>query len=91
MGKCQTNSRIPYHLPWTGEKAVESVMHKTGTLRDVACDSGIVDTGEGAYVLSMFYNGHAATQAEKDAMHHHDALLAGISRDVYHAYANEDT
>ncbi len=84
MKRCQTNARIPYWLP---EDA--TVAHKTGTLNAVACDSGIVYHGAGAYVVSFFVNGHNASQEERrrnKEEHLYDRLLADLSRDILNAF-----
>lgn len=84
MKACQTNSRIPFHLP-NGTP----VAHKTGTLDRVCNDAGIVFTPKGDYILSLFYNGNTASKEEYEGNfknHFSDALLAQISLDVYNAY-----
>ena len=82
MATCQTNSRIPYHLPKSEDSKVV-VMHKTGTLEDVCNDCGIVKTATQEYALCMFYDGYKASEAEKNEMHHHDYLLATVSKEIY--------
>ena len=81
---CQTNSRIPKHLPPSVE-----VAHKTGTLDCLCNDVGIVYTKKGNYLLAMFYNGNVATMeeyAKNDRGRNSDALLADISREIYQEY-----
>ncbi len=85
MGNCQTNSRIPYYLPQAGKYAA-GVMHKTGTLRHVANDCGIVTANGKAYALALFYNGFDAGEAERADSHFGDRLLAELSRDVFNAF-----
>jgi beta-lactamase class A len=46
LGRCSSNTRIPLLLP---EQA--HVYHKTGTLTGIVHDAGIVNSGQGAYVL----------------------------------------
>ncbi len=84
MTACQTNSRIPYHLPHKGPNEA-TVYHKTGTLSNVANDSGVVITSTNTYALSLFYNGHRATDEEKNTPHHNDFLLAQISKEIFDA------
>ncbi|ODU56284.1 MAG: hypothetical protein ABT01_04220 [Clostridium sp. SCN 57-10] len=84
MKLCQTNSRIPKHLPRGTE-----VAHKTGTIDRVANDMGIVYTPKGDYVLTLFYNGNLANEEDYAANLGGgigDTLLAELSRDVYAAY-----
>lgn len=84
MLQCQTNSRIPKFLPPQTE-----VAHKTGTIDRVANDAGIVYTPKGDYILTLFYNGNAASQEEYDRNvggYFSDSLLAEISRDIYAEY-----
>ena len=81
---CQTNGRIPKYLP-----KGTAVAHKTGTMDRVVNDVGIVYTPKGDYILTMFYNGNTADEAEYAANphgHFGEELLAGISRDIYDAY-----
>lgn len=81
MSRCQTNSRIPRHLP-RGLR----IAHKTGTLDRVANDVGIVYTERGSYVLALFYNGNAADEEEyarNEKGRIGDDLLAELSRDIY--------
>jgi hypothetical protein len=82
MEKCNTNNRIPFHLPRRGPREVK-VMHKTGTLEYVACDCGIVVTPEQTYGLTMLFNGFSGDPLDKRAAYDNDALLANISRDIY--------
>ena len=88
MAECQTNGRIPYDLPQHGPNKPQAVIHKTGTLSYVANDCGIVKTSTNAYILAMFYNGIHAEPAEKEELHHHDRLLAHLSRDIFNAIHN---
>jgi len=84
MKRCQTNSRIPKHLP----SGIE-VAHKTGTMDKVANDCGIVYTPKGDYILCLFYNGNAATPEEYDSNlkgSFSDTLLAELSRDIFTEY-----
>ena len=81
---CQTNTRIPKHLPPSVD-----VAHKTGTLDCLTNDVGIVYTKKGNYLLAMFYNGNVATMEEyalNDRGRNSDALLADISREIYQEY-----
>lgn len=87
MKLCQTNTRIPKYLP-----SDVSIAHKTGTMDRVANDAGIIYTSDGNYVLSIFYNGNAASSDEyvknnKGVMG--DQLLADLSCAVYHAWMTE--
>ena len=84
MESCQTNSRLPYHLPSSHENPI-AVIHKTGTLEDVANDCGIVKSPTQEYALCMFYDGYKASEQEKEEPHHHDYLLAGLSKEIYDA------
>ncbi len=81
MKKCQTNSRIPKKLP-----AGTQVAHKTGTFDRLVCDSGIVYTKKGAYVLSLLYNGNLASAEEyyrNLGGAYGEAVLAEISKEVF--------
>ena len=84
MLQCQTNARIPAKLP----EGV-TVAHKTGSIDHVTNDSGIVFTGCGDYVLSLFYNGNLASEEEYEGTEWGTvgtALLAQLSADIYDAY-----
>lgn len=84
---CQTNRRIPRHLP-----IGTVVAHKTGTLDRLAVDAGIVYTPKGDYALSLFYNGNLAPRADYDANVRRtvgDDVLADISLAVYEAYMED--
>ena len=84
MKQCQTNTRIPKFLP-----AGVEVAHKTGTVDRVANDAGIVYTPKGDYILTLFYNGNAASEEEYNKNVNglmSDSLLAEISRDIYAEY-----
>ena len=84
MRQCQTNARIPAKLP----EGV-TVAHKTGSIDHVTNDSGIVFTGSGDYVLSLFYNGNLASEEEYEGTSWGTAgtaLLAQLSSDIYNAY-----
>lgn len=84
MKQCQTNTRIPKFLP-----AGVEVAHKTGTVDRVANDVGIVYTPKGDYILTLFYNGNAASEEEYNKNVNglmSDSLLAEISRDIYAEY-----
>lgn len=84
MKLCQTNARIPKYLP----KSV-TVAHKTGTMDRVSNDAGIIYTDKGDYILSMFYNGNAASEEEYISNDHNfigDELLANLSREIYDLY-----
>ncbi len=81
MKKCQTNSRIPKKLP-----AGTQVAHKTGTFDRLVCDSGIVFTKKGAYILSLLYNGNLASPDEycrNQGGTYGEAVLAEISKEVF--------
>lgn len=85
LRQCQTNRRIPYHLP-----EYQSVAHKTGTMDRLCADIGIVYAGDaGAYILCLYYNGNLAGEADyaRDARNRvGDNLLAALSRDIFRAY-----
>ena len=82
MGECQTNSRIPYNLPrGVGVK----VIHKTGTLDNVACDSGVIEYNGKSFALALYYNAHTATDAEKSTLHFNDYLFANLTREIFDA------
>lgn len=81
MAQCQTNGRIPAGLPH-GIR----VAHKTGSIDHLANDCGIVYTGQGDYVLTLFYNGNLASEEEYEGTEWSafgDALLSQLSGDVY--------
>lgn len=86
MKSCQTNSRIPYHMP-----IGVSVAHKTGTLDKLNVDLGIVYTGAGDYILCLFFNCNMASEEEYNANDFHtgDAYLASLSDEIYKAYMEE--
>jgi len=84
MKLCQTNRRIPRHLP-----ATVPVAHKTGTLDRECIDAGIVYTPKGDYILCLFYNGNLASEdeyARNAGGVIGEDLLAQISKEVYDAY-----
>lgn len=81
---CQTNGRIPFHLPVN-----VAVAHKTGTLDRLCVDTGIVYAPGGDYILCLFYNGNLADEEEyqeNDRTRHGESFLAEFSRDIYAAY-----
>lgn len=82
MAACHTNSRIPYHLPFKGPNEA-TVMHKTGTLKNVAVDAGIVKTASQTYAVAFFYNGYNATPEEQETPHFKDYLLADLSKEIF--------
>jgi beta-lactamase class A len=84
MLECQTNSRIPYHIPQTQENGVK-IYHKTGTLDDVACDCGVIQSPTQDFCLVMFYDGYKSSDAEKAVRHGNDLLLAGLAREIFAA------
>ena len=84
MLKCQTNARIPAKLP-NGVK----VAHKTGSIDHLANDCGIIYTGCGSYVLTLFYNGNLASEEEYEGTswtQMGDQVLSKLSSDVYQIY-----
>lgn len=83
MKECQTNSRIPRHLPIGVD-----VAHKTGTLDRLNADIGIVYTAKGDYILCLFYNGNLANE-EDYAANAGDDYLAALSKEIYEAYMEE--
>ena len=86
MAKCQTNTRIPFHLP-----ADIAVAHKTGSMEHLVNDAGIVYTPRGDYILAMFYDGNTASAEERERDlkgHGGEALLADISGEIFSAYMN---
>ena len=87
MERCDTNRRLPYFLPKAGPNPVKKVIHKTGTLFKLANDAGIIVSEKQTYVLSVFYNGFDASDAEKEHMgvSFGERLIAEMSRDVYAA------
>lgn len=86
MKKCQTNSRIPKKLP-----VGTQVAHKTGTFDRLVCDSGIVYTKKGAYILSLLYNGNLASPDEylrNQGGSYGEAVLAEISKEVFDIFTD---
>lgn len=84
MGKCLTNTRIPYYLPENIK-----VSHKTGTMGQLVNDAGIVFTPKGDYILALFYDGNAAYQEDSlhiGNVHKYEQSLAELSRDIYSLY-----
>lgn len=84
MRQCKTNARIPAKLP----EGV-AVAHKTGSMDHLANDCGIVFTGSGDYVLTLFYNGNLASEEEYEGTAWKtvgDRVLAQLSADIYEAY-----
>lgn len=87
MERCQTNSRIPCHLPDKGPLKAK-IAHKTGSLFTVANDSGVISAAGRTYALSMFCFGYHATEEEKTQIREnnlYDTLLADLSRDIFYA------
>lgn len=84
MKLCDGETRITKYLP-----KGTVVAHKTGSVDRVANDVGIVYTPKGDYILAMYYNGNTADEEEYNSnqdRHISEAVLAGISGDVYRAY-----
>lgn len=85
MKKCQTNSRIPKKLP-----AGTSVAHKTGSFDRLVCDSGIVYTEKGDYIITLMYNGNLADEEEYYIVNkggfYGESLMAELSKEVYDIY-----
>ena len=84
MRQCKTNARIPAKLP----EGV-AVAHKTGSADHLANDCGIVFTGSGDYVLTLFYNGNLASEEEYEGTNWGDvgnSILSQLSADIYNAY-----
>jgi beta-lactamase class A len=67
------NTIIPLHLP-----AEATVAHKTGSLRGIRNDAGIVYGPQGAYIISLFSKRLADTVAGA-------AALAEVSKAVWEA------
>lgn len=61
--------------------------HKlSGTFDRLVCDSGIVYTKKGAYILSLLYNGNLASPDEylrNQGGSYGEAVLAEISKEVF--------
>jgi len=84
MLQCQTNARIPAKLP-----EGTPVAHKTGSIDHVTNDCGIVFTGCGDYVLTLFYNGNRGSEEEYEGTDWGtvgNRILAQLSADIYNAY-----
>ena len=84
MRQCKTNARIPAKLP----EGV-AVAHKTGSIDHLANDCGIVYTGNGDYVLTLFYNGNRGSVEEYECTDWSDvgnSILSQLSADIYEAY-----
>jgi len=82
MEKCQTNSRMPYNMPKDFDG---KVIHKTGTLENVACDCGVIEHNGKSFALALYYNAHTATEDEKRILHFNDYLLADLTREIFDA------
>lgn len=82
MKRCQTNSRIPKLLP-----SGTPVAHKTGTFDRLVCDSGIVYTNKGDYIITMMYNGNLADEEEYYNKNiggsYGESLLSDLSKKVF--------
>ena len=84
MLQCETNARIPAKLP-----EGTPVAHKTGSIDHLANDCGIVFTGSGDYVLTLFYNGNLGSEEEYEGTSWDDVgnrILSQLSADIYNAY-----
>ena len=82
---CQNNIRIPAMLP---ENVISA--HKTGSLDRIANDSGIVMTGGGNYILSIYTNGESMPQPvyEKNIGRRiSDPIIANLSEEIYRLYS----
>ncbi|MCL2006581.1 MAG: class A beta-lactamase-related serine hydrolase [Treponema sp.] len=84
MEKCEGIRRIPHFLPRRGPNAVK-VIHKTGTLEYINCDSGIIISDDHTYCLSIFYNGFTGDPTDKTRAFDNDMICAQVSGDIYKA------
>ena len=84
MRQCKTNARIPAKLP----EGV-AVAHKTGSIDHLANDCGVIFTGSGDYVLTLFYNGNRASVEEYEGTEWStvgNSILSQLSAEIYEAY-----
>lgn len=80
-------ARISKYLP-----SNVTVSRKSGSMDRVVNDTGIVYTPKGAYIITMFYNGNTASEAEYKAEERRllgEKLLEDLSKKVYDIFMDD--